>query len=120
MGPLGLVLDPPRFDDYLCLGEGGEVLPVEQLVADPALKLSTNGFSHGEPGGFDGDGIPTAIALRLRSRQRPRSSQLVSIAQLSEALTHAQGVHHDVIALSLAIRKVGTLNEQPPPHELEF
>lgn len=48
--PVGVVLVPPTLDNDLGLEQGPELLDVEQFVAYASVKLSMNGFSHGEPG----------------------------------------------------------------------
>lgn len=45
-----IILDPPILQEGLGLLDRTELLAVQELVAEPALKLSTQGFCHGQPG----------------------------------------------------------------------
>jgi hypothetical protein len=50
VGPVGVVLDPPGLNHDLGHGQAGELLEVEQLVADSSVERLDIGFSHGAPG----------------------------------------------------------------------
>ena len=50
VGPDGVVLDPPGFDQHLGFEQAAEGLDGEQFVAEPAAELSTYRFCQGAPG----------------------------------------------------------------------
>ena len=55
--PVVVVL-PPAIDHDPRLGQAGELLDLQQLVADARVELSTYGFCHGEPGSMDAVLVP--------------------------------------------------------------
>ena len=58
MRPVGVVLDSPGFDNDLSLEQRGELLEVEQLVADPAVEGLDEGVLPRDPGSMNAVWVP--------------------------------------------------------------
>ena len=73
--PVGVVLDPPGFDNDLGLEQGGELLDVEQLVADAAVEGLDEGVLPWRAG-LDEFVVVPAIRHQSRSAQAMISGPL--------------------------------------------